>query len=287
MLFGCSAQFTKPELILSIFTAVHAICLLHSFLPSPLLQLEGMFNDLRTSEEFMRSYRSDRGAVPPGQVELDVQVLTTGYWPVLKAGSCKLPLEIQASADAFRTYYLGRHTGRKLTWQSGMGTAEVRYRSSGGSSNGGKGHELVVSTFQAVMLLQFNALPEGGGLTLAQLRASTGIINDEDEFKRHLLSLTAPKARILNRSGKARDPEDGEVFTINASYDSKLYKVKVPLISMKSIQAGGGGGGGGAGAGDSAGGGGGREGAQDVSEEVAEASFALANLFFFSQSCAE
>jgi hypothetical protein len=253
-------------------------------------KLEGMFNDLRTSEEFMRAYRAERAAHPPAPVmvpapgagagagagssssaaaalvpvapvELDVQVLTTGYWPVLADAPVRLPPEVAAAADHFRAFYLSKHTGRRLAWLSSKGSAEVRAR-----FPNGKAHELTVSTYQVAVLLAFNAAGTDS-LSVAQLRAAVGL-GDDDELRRHVLSLTAPKARVLVRSGKARDLEDGESLTINPAFDSKLVKVKVPLISLKSIQPGGGAGGaGGAGAGSGAGTGGGDG---DVSEEVAE-----------------
>ena len=207
-----------------------------------------------------QQYRRDRGAVPAGHVELDVQVLTSGYWPRMDEAPCALPPEVQAAADAFAGYYLGRHSGRKLTWVPGKGTAELR-----AVFPNGKVHELVVSTYQMAMLLAFNG---GGGAALSytQLRAAVGGATDEAEFRRHLLSLCAPKTRVLVRSGKSKDIEPSETFGVNAEFDSKLVKVRVPLLSAKNFLPGGGGAGTGGGAGWGAGG------ERDLSDEVLEVS---------------
>ena len=61
-----------------------------------------MFNDLRTSAEFVKGYRAARGPVPHGQVELDVTVLTSGFWPSVSAPGCFLPRDVLATAEAFR-----------------------------------------------------------------------------------------------------------------------------------------------------------------------------------------
>ena len=50
----------------------------------------------------------------------------------------------------FADFYLAKHNGRKLTWQTNMGTADLR------AVLGGKTRELVVTTQQMLLLLQFN-----------------------------------------------------------------------------------------------------------------------------------
>ena len=50
----------------------------------------------------------------------------------------------------FTDFYLAKHNGRKLTWQTNMGTADLR------ATLGGKTRELVVTTQQMLLLLQFN-----------------------------------------------------------------------------------------------------------------------------------
>jgi cullin 3 len=112
----------------------------------------------------------------------------------------------------------------------------------------GRRHELNVSTYQMCILLMFNSAD-----VVPYSRMAAELTIPEDELKRHLLSLTAPKARVLNRSKKAREIEADETFTVNNEFTSKLVKIKIPLISLKSATAAGGAGGSG---GAAAGGGG-------------------------------
>ena len=53
-------------------------------------------------------------------VDLNVSVLTSGYWPTQIATSCSIPPEIGRCCDEFKKYYLGKHSGRRLTWQTNM-----------------------------------------------------------------------------------------------------------------------------------------------------------------------
>ena len=54
------------------------------------------------------------------------QVLTTGSWPTPTSSPCILPRELDECCKAFTDYYVASHSGRKLTWQTNMGTAELR-----------------------------------------------------------------------------------------------------------------------------------------------------------------
>ena len=57
-----------------------------------------------------------------------VQVLTTGSWPTQMAAKCNLPRELEQCCKAFQDYYLKAHSGRKLSWQTNMGNADLKAR---------------------------------------------------------------------------------------------------------------------------------------------------------------
>lgn len=77
-------------------------------------------------------------------LDLQVQVLTTGSWPTQTVSKCSLPRELEVCCEEFKKFYLTAHSGRKLTWQTNMGSADLRAYFSGS----GKKHELSVSTHQ-------------------------------------------------------------------------------------------------------------------------------------------
>ncbi len=126
------------------------------------MQLEGMFNDLKTSAEFMAQYRASRGAASAHAasgagsaalvpvVDIDVTVLTSVHWPSNTVAPCRLPADVVPAAEAFRAAYLAKHTGRRLTWNTSKGSADIK------ASFGDRRHELSVSTYQMCCLLLFN-----------------------------------------------------------------------------------------------------------------------------------
>jgi len=193
-------------------------------------KLEGMFNDMRISRETRDTYKSHKrqqeasGESTKG-IDIEVDVLTTGYWPSQSVPACTLPPSVQEAIDRFSEFYLGTHTGRKLSWQTSAGAAELR------ASFGDRKHELCVSTYQMCILLLFN---NADTLTLGQIRTQTHI--PDQELRRHLISLCTPKNRILKQGSKGKGiTSDDDTFTFNKDYTSKLKRVRIPLVKETSI----------------------------------------------------
>jgi len=215
-----------------------------------------MFNDLKTSSDFLAVYRRERqtaaGDAPPAPsaCELDVSVLTSGFWPVVADPPCTLPRSVQAAASHFEAYYLSKHSGRRLRWATVKGSAEVR--GTFGTAAAPRRHELSVSTYQMCVLLLFNDAEE---LSFRDVQAVLGV-GGAGELRRHVVSLLNPKCRILEKRSRGGggvvgsasaaalpaasgplDLDDGDILSVNADFTSKMVKVKVPLISAKSVLA--------------------------------------------------
>jgi hypothetical protein len=66
----------------------------------------------------------------------------------------------------FKKFYLSNHNGRRLTWQTNMGTADLK------AFFGSRKHELNVSTYQMVILLLFNTSSQ---ITFKELKETSGM----------------------------------------------------------------------------------------------------------------
>lgn len=205
-------------------------------------KLEGMFNDMRISRDMRDTYKShkknimaiqqigesDSGAKRSKLIDIEVDVLTNGYWPSQNLPACTLPPPVQEAIDRFSEFYLQKHTGRKLSWQTSTGSAEIR-ATFGTGPDKYRRHELCVSTYQMCILYLFN---DRTTLTLGQIRTETQI--PDMELRRHLISLCTPKHRILRKGSRGKAiTSDDDTFTFNAEYTSKLKRVRIPLVSMK------------------------------------------------------
>lgn len=88
--------------------------------------------------------------------------------------------------------------------------------------------EFQVSLFQTLVLLMFN---EGDGFSFEDIRMATGI--EDSELRRTLQSLACGKARVLLKSPKGKEVEDGDKFLFNAEFKHKLFRIKINQIQMK------------------------------------------------------
>ncbi|CAK9101449.1 Cullin-3 (CUL-3) (Cullin-C) [Durusdinium trenchii] len=213
-------------------------------------KLEGMFQDMKLSEDIMKQYKNSfaspslsRGSrAGPGvgsavssassSIDMKVSVLTSGFWPGSPMNPCTLPPEVQECISRFETFYLAKHTGRKLTWQPQYGAADLKAQMPKTK------HELSVSTYQMCILMLFNQQPTW---TYQDIRLRTNIpVEPVDELKRHLQSLYVnPKAKILVKlgDGEKKEPEENDQFMVNPQFESKLLRIKVPLVLSKNTES--------------------------------------------------
>ncbi|ERE90280.1 cullin-4A [Cricetulus griseus] len=124
--------------------------------------------------------------------------------------------------EVFKTFYLGKHSGRKLQWQTTLGHAVLKAEFKEGKK------EFQVSLFQTLVLLMFN---EGDGFSFEEIKMATGI--EDSELRRTLQSLACGKARVLIKSPKGKEVEDGDKFIFNGDFKHKLFRIKINQIQMK------------------------------------------------------
>ncbi|TYH19247.1 hypothetical protein ES288_A05G337800v1 [Gossypium darwinii] len=153
-------------------------------------KLEGMFTDMKTSQDTMQGFCSSHPELTDGPT-LVVQVLTTGSWPTQPSITCHLPFEMSALCEKFRSYYLGTHTadirshtGRRLSWQTNMGTADIRYK-----SNFWEGLEKMLAIMACVK-----------------------------------------GKNVLRKEPMSKDIGEDDSFFVNEKFASKFYKVKVGTV---------------------------------------------------------
>uniref|UniRef100_A0AAV2MKN4 Cullin-4B n=1 Tax=Knipowitschia caucasica TaxID=637954 RepID=A0AAV2MKN4_KNICA len=186
-------------------------------------KLEGMFKDMELSKDIMVQFKQYMQCQNiPGNIELTVNILTMGYWPTYVPMEVHLPPEMVKLQEIFKTFYLGKHSGRKLQWQSTLGHCVLKAEFKEGKK------ELQVSLFQTLVLLMFN---EGEEFTLEEIKLATGI--EDSELRRTLQSLACGKARVLTKIPKSKDVEDGDRFSCNDDFRHKLFRIKINQIQMK------------------------------------------------------
>ncbi|NXW79473.1 CUL4A protein, partial [Hirundo rustica] len=186
-------------------------------------KLEGMFKDMELSKDVMVQFKQYmQNQSDPGNIDLTVNILTMGYWPTYTPMEVHLNSEMIKLQEVFKTFYLGKHSGRKLQWQTTLGHAVLKAEFKEGKK------EFQVSLFQTLVLLMFN---EGDEFSFEEIKMATGV--EDNELRRTLQSLACGKARVLIKNPKGKDVEDGDKFIFNGDFKHKLFRIKINQIQMK------------------------------------------------------
>lgn len=135
--------------------------------------LEQMFKDVELARDEMSSYKQrleDRVGYEKGKnVELSVNVLSAAAWPTYPDIPVIIPANIKKAIDDFELHYKSKHSGRKLDWKHALAHCQMRANFNKGTK------ELVVSSFQAIVMLLFNSVAEGEHVTYHHILSETGL----------------------------------------------------------------------------------------------------------------
>ncbi|KAJ5587427.1 uncharacterized protein N7459_003192 [Penicillium hispanicum] len=193
--------------------------------------LESMFKDMDVARDEMASYNGlqrdrDRKERPP--VDLNVSVLSAAAWPTYPDVPVRIPSIVATSIADFEEFYHNKHTGRKLNWKHQLAHCQLRAR----FPNGAK--ELVVSSFQAIVLLLFNDIPEDESLNYGQIQEATGL--SDPELKRTLQSLACAKYRVLTKKPRGKDVNPADEFVYNVGFTDAKMRIKINQIQLKETK---------------------------------------------------
>jgi cullin-4 len=142
--------------------------------------LEQMFKDVELAREEMQAYKQrleDRIGYEKGKnVDLSVNILSAAAWPSYADIPVAIPYSIKRSIDDFELHYKSKHSGRKLDWKHAL--AHCQMKATFGKAN----KELVVSSFQAIVLLLFNGRSYDEHLTYQHILTESGLRKSKTTF---------------------------------------------------------------------------------------------------------
>lgn len=194
--------------------------------PSYTNKLESMFRDIELSKDINQQFQQHVTQLPNKPLmECGVQVLTMGSWPNYTPADISLPEEINQLLQEFRTYYLSRHSNRKLAFVAGLSSCVMRANFPRGRK------ELLVSGYQASVLLLFNSTPS---LTAKQIRDHTAI--PDGDLQRTLGSLSLGELKVLNKEPKTRRIDPDDRFEINAQFRHQLLRLTLNTVQLQETK---------------------------------------------------
>lgn len=132
--------------------------------------LEQMFKDVELAREEMSSYKSRmEERQEKAKLDLSVNVLSAAAWPTYPDVPVRVPAHIASTIESFEWHYKSKHSGRKLEWKHALAHCQMKATFGKGSK------ELVVSSFQAIVLLLFNGLDKEEQLTYDFIKTESGL----------------------------------------------------------------------------------------------------------------
>ncbi|KAI8661580.1 CULLIN-2 domain-containing protein [Fusarium keratoplasticum] len=192
--------------------------------------LEQMFKDQEIAKDEIEAYKEwcQGSTERKSSLDLQVMILSAAAWPTYPDTRLNLPDEVATQIERFDQYYKNKHTGRVLTWKHSLAHCAIKATFAKGTK------ELLVSAYQAVVLMMFNSLPNDGFLAYEQIATGTGL--QGGDLDRTLQSLACGKARVLTKHPKGREVKPTDTFTFNKSFTDPKYRVKINQIQLKETK---------------------------------------------------
>ena len=126
-----------------------------------------MFKDIEMAREEITSYKSMLAERQEQSLfDLTANVLSSSAWPSYPDVRVNVPEMVLRSIANFEQHYKMKHSGRKLEWKHALAHCQLRSTFAKGAK------EVVVSSFQAIVLLAFNDVDT---LSYEELQAVTGL----------------------------------------------------------------------------------------------------------------
>ena len=126
-----------------------------------------MFKDIEMARDEISSYKAmlEERTVRPA-FDLSVNVLSSSAWPSYPNVTVNVPEDVLKATAGFEQHYRAKHSGRKLEWKHALAHCQLKSSFPKGAK------EIVVSSFQAIVLLSFNNIES---MTYSDLQAATGL----------------------------------------------------------------------------------------------------------------
>ena len=190
--------------------------------------LEQMFKDQDISRDEMITYKQHLSNTSKTTMDLQVSVLSAAAWPTYPDIAVKLPVEVARHLEKYDRHYKHKHQGRKLTWKHSLAHSVVKAQFNKGTK------ELLVSSFQAIVLVLFNDTADNAPISYTTIREATNL--PDAELIRTMQSLACAKFRVLTKHPKGREVNHTDTFTVNLTFTDAKFRIKINQIQLKETK---------------------------------------------------
>ncbi|KAI8974998.1 Cullin family-domain-containing protein [Pilobolus umbonatus] len=188
-------------------------------------KLEGMLKDIKLSndmlDEFNELHQDDH--LSP---ELQVNVLTHGFWPSYIPLNVNLPSNFLNLQALYTEFYMGKYPKRRLTWQNSLSTCEVSAHYPLGMK------KITLTLLQTVILLLFNN-EKRKSYSFEDILEYTQL--DEVEVRRTLTSLACRDYKLITKHPNNLDIKMTDMFSYNHQFTSPEDSLKMTTATIKEV----------------------------------------------------
>ncbi|WCJ26041.1 cullin 1 [Euphorbia peplus] len=183
-------------------------------------KMEVMVTDLTLAKENQTGFETYLGNNRTARtgIDLNVTVLTTGFWPSYKSTDLNLPAEMVKGVEVFKEFYDQKSKHRKLNWIYSLGSCHLNGKFEQ------KNIELIVATYQAALLLLFNTADK---LSYSEILTQLNLTHDD--VIRLLHSLSCAKYKILIKEPNTKTISQADSFVFNHKFTDRMRRIKIPL----------------------------------------------------------
>lgn len=178
--------------------------------------LEKMFKDIEISDDLIRDFKqlmeAEASKWPPGPPLIDLGetvVVTVGHWPKGYTAQGAQPRELLPTCEAFKKFYVDKHSGRRLSWDMSKGRAELGFKNA----------KIEVSTYQMCILLSVN---EQTCVTRKALQEQLNL--DKRVLDRNLNALCQGDRKKKMWSELLSLDKTTDMVSVNSGFKSKIKK---------------------------------------------------------------
>ena len=202
-------------------------------------KLQNMFKDIEVSKDLNSAFKRHLSSSNESlDLDFHVQVLSSGAWPFKQVCTFSLPPVITSCVQRFHGFYVGRHSGRTLTWLNApqMSKAEIVTNCFQNK------YTFQVSAIQMVILMHYN---DEEKWTLGQLKDSLKI-SKEDHLIHALEILLKAKLLLLENNGATNENAsrsetklaDKDSLVLFQRYKSRKLRINlnVPMKKQEKIE---------------------------------------------------
>lgn len=208
-------------------------------------KMKNMLDDIVTSEEMMKEWKTSNLNKTKTTLEVYVKVLRVSCWPDrlfqkdLKIFTSEVDGQIEQIKKDFFTFYQYKNQGKGLSWVVNYGNAEVK------TTVGGKSYFLLTTMVQMGILSLFNSKPRWSFKDLKEKIQYEGDTHKQIQEALKLFGYRNKLFKVARKDPAKADPslkipapfDEDDEFEVNDDFKSDKLRLNcIPIMDLRKVE---------------------------------------------------